>query len=241
MDAVQLRRVARPDDTGIRQGRGRLFRDRLPEEPREVGAVVQRPGGGSATGGEDCGQLFDPAQRLAHPEQVPRQRDALAAAVRPPLQVAKPAQQLAHLGPQHAVPGESLDRVQAPLERGDVEQGLPEPAAQKTPSHGREGLVEHPEQRASRRAAPDAFRQLEVAPGRLVQRHKLAKAISAQAGDLGQSVFLCFLEVLQQRAGRPGRQWLVLDAVADQRCGAEVSQQRFAAPWTPRTATRRTA
>ena len=72
------------------------------------------------------------------------------------------------------------------------------------------------------------FGQLQVAPGGLVQRHELAQAVGAQAGNLGQAVLLGLLQVLQQRARRPHGQRLVLAAEAVQRRGAEMLEQRCA-------------
>ncbi len=70
------------------------------------------------------------------------------------------------------------------MDGGDVEQRLVDPAPQQPRAHRRECGVEHAQQTAGHFAAAHRFGQLQVAPRRFVERHKLAQGVGGQLRHL---------------------------------------------------------
>ena len=108
-------------------------------------------------------------------------------------------EELAQLGAERRVVMPGRHAVEAPIERINVQQRLPQPAAQQSSAHRGEGCIQHAEQRALHRAAADALGQLQVAARGFVKRHELGGAVRPQADDLTDVIPLRLLKVLQQR------------------------------------------
>jgi hypothetical protein len=110
----------------------------------------------------------------------------------------------------------------------DRQQRRVQPLLEQAPAHRRLGGVEHGEQAFPLGAVGQARRQLQVAPRRGVERHRVAGRVGSQRPDVGDGAHVGRPEVAEQDRGGVEAGGELVAAEAPQRRGPEVLQQRFA-------------
>ena len=180
---------------------------------------------GSAHGDRDGGEGAQGRPQL-HQVAGGGHAGALGDAVDGALHIAHLAERLAQLGAHECLVHAAGHSGLAGLERGQVEQGLGDPAAQQARTHRRAGAVENVHQ-GGLAARGGTLQQLQVAPGLRVEEHKAAGGIDPQAAELGGLVALGLVDILEQGTGGAGGQGPVVEAEGRQRVDAQLAQQRL--------------
>ena len=222
---VHLRRVALADDPALPQLALRIVNDGLPRalhdgvarpqairQPCERGARVRRH---FAQGGNAL-------QRAAQPGEFPRQRDARPDALHRPLDVRHLREFGANALTARVRLAQPRRRVEPPLNRPQIKQRLPKPAAEHPRPHRRLRKVERAQQRLVFRAPSPALEEFQVPPRLRIQRHISVRRIRPEPRQLRQHGLMRLPQVVEHDRRRRRRQVEPLAAVGVERPRAEV-------------------
>ena len=219
---VELAVAAVPYQPPLAHGGGRVVGQRLEKARVQLRQDVdaghdplKRRGGERHRVG---GDLRQDAERIAQRHQIPGRRGAERAARQQPLEVVHARQVPADRRPLGGPLEEELDAVQALPDRLQRQERALDPVPQQPAAGRRLGPIEDLEERAVAPAVPDALDQLEGAPGRGVQDHRVARLVPDDPGDVLQVGLVSLLEVVQEGAGRAHGEVAPFDAEAGQRC-----------------------
>ena len=119
----------------------------------------------------------------AHGHQVARLGMPGNDPVDQPFQVREVRQHPAQFRAQHAGSGQVLDRIQPPVDRGDIQQGFGDPLADQAFSHRGDGLIQDTQQGTLDLIAAQRLGQFQVAPGGGIQRHEFIQVVGFHAAQ----------------------------------------------------------
>ena len=174
----------------------------------KFGAQRQQPRRVDA--GQRLADLRQQQQRIAQGREIARSRAAQGHARQDAFDVAEAAEGVADIM-VCARREQLLHCVMTLADDPAFAQRPMQPAAQQAAAHRRDGAVEHAEQGVPG-VAIDAGVEFQMAAGGRVHRDRAVAGLDADRGEVRQPLFLGFLDVAQQRAGRSDGQWLALDA-----------------------------
>ena len=225
-ELVEIGPVAAPDQAALGQQRRRLRVNRLFEALVHVRQFVQplvklrEP-----RSREMSDMLADKRQvldRLFERQEITSVRSFECHLAQEALKVLNLAQHAPELLARDDVPRQHFHGLQAGLDFLAMERRAQDPVFEQPRSERGRALVEHGEERRGPVAAKHGLEQLEVAERGGVEHQGLALLVETYAVEMRKRAALRLTHVVQDSARCGHRQRMSLEAVAGQRCDAEV-------------------
>ena len=135
-----------------------------------------------------------------------RRRAAIDDTRHQPFQIKYAGQRIDQVAAQHRIGKKLLHSVEPFVDDCRIYKRLVKPGAHQTLSHRRFRPVKHPQQRAALFACTHRLRQLQIAPRRQIERHRLFGVYISDVGDAFKPLLLRLIKIREQRAKRARRE-----------------------------------